>query len=190
MGSALFRAFSNRCCCDDCSDYLEIHNFNVSLVRAERVCCENPDPFLRHNGVEDLARPDESCDDSNTHSIPISLANNNQAAINDKLGLAFEEKFESLHKPPSVEDEIQYMRLSLISQLEKQESPPKECMFCMEGFTKELGSEVYTLCRCGENKHSFHLQCILRWVESTDKQICPVCNSELYYDDSSSFNKE
>jgi len=167
MGIALCKPCFGDCCnlCDDTGEFL--HNLRVS----RRV--------NSNDNSDDYIQLDDSLPNENNESSPIPLIN--RALLQANHENKVKQMFESIQRPPSVEDEKQYMRLSLSNILEKQKNEPKECSICMEGFNEE-DTEVQTLCQCGENKHSYHLHCLLWWKEKSGKQNCPVCDSEIFFD--------
>ena len=81
--------------------------------------------------------------------------------------------------PPSLEEEKAFNIAKSASSLTQL---PKECMLCMELFTAER-PEVRTLCACGVNKNSYHLECLLAWRSRSGNTMCPVCNKELFYEE-------
>mmetsp|Transcript_2422 Transcript_2422/g.4671 ORF Transcript_2422/g.4671 Transcript_2422/m.4671 type:complete len:169 (-) Transcript_2422:1180-1686(-) len=86
-------------------------------------------------------------------------------------------------RPPSVEDEKQFMRSSLQRILAEQAQAPRECLLCMEEFNDEHPS-ILTLCKCGVNKHHFHMRCLEEWRRRSGKTTCPVCNQDLFVQNS------
>ncbi len=90
-----------------------------------------------------------------------------------------------LLRPPSVEDEKKFMRASLSSILEAQARAQAECTLCLEGFSEQCPG-VRTLCKCGANKHPYHLACLLEWRQRSRKTTCPVCDHELFFEQAGS----
>lgn len=82
--------------------------------------------------------------------------------------------------PPSLEEEKAFNIAKSVSPVVQF---PKECMLCMELFTPER-PEVRTLCACGVNKNAYHLECLLAWRSRSGNTMCPVCNKELFYEES------
>lgn len=57
-----------------------------------------------------------------------------------------------------------------------------ECLVCLEEFSVD-NPQMPTLCACGDNRVFFHYPCLLIYLQ--DKKNCPICNRELYYQESS-----
>eukprot|EP01031_Cornospumella_fuschlensis_P039072 gene39072-47534_t len=53
-----------------------------------------------------------------------------------------------------------------------------ECIICLEEFSTD-NPKVKTLCKCGENRSSFHYPCLLYWLEH--KSSCPNCSSSIFF---------
>lgn len=60
-----------------------------------------------------------------------------------------------------------------------------ECIICLEEFTTD-NPKVKTLCKCGENRSSFHYPCLLYWLEH--KSSCPNCSSNIFFQEESAEN--
>ena len=58
---------------------------------------------------------------------------------------------------------------------------PPECILCLDTFSEKRPSAL-SLCACGVNKNTFHLECLLEWRRKTGKTNCPICENELFVD--------
>lgn len=63
----------------------------------------------------------------------------------------------------------------------------KECIICLEIFNIN-NPLTLTLCSCGMNKTNFHLPCLLLWIEKNRNISCPVCRSDLYFEESNDYS--
>ena len=73
----------------------------------------------------------------------------------------------------------------LLSELNRKEDEAheKECLLCYEVVTQS-NPAVLSLCRCGVNKHTYHLQCLLRWRSYSQQRTCPICDQEIFFQSS------
>eukprot|EP00512_Aurantiochytrium_limacinum_P002203 CAMPEP_0171497020 /NCGR_PEP_ID=MMETSP0958-20121227/7032_1 /TAXON_ID=87120 /ORGANISM="Aurantiochytrium limacinum, Strain ATCCMYA-1381" /LENGTH=240 /DNA_ID=CAMNT_0012031201 /DNA_START=144 /DNA_END=866 /DNA_ORIENTATION=- len=115
-------------------------------------------------------------------SVPLPCSTQSTAAAAAALLQKFKSASFSMSMPPSVEDERQYMRASWDKIFAAQRNAPDECVLCLEEFSEECPA-VRTLCKCGINRHSYHLRCLLAWRQRSGKTTCPVCDEELFYED-------
>jgi hypothetical protein len=81
--------------------------------------------------------------------------------------------------PASAEEEREYMVRSYSSGALFDVQP--ECLLCLESFT-EARPTALSLCACGVNRNTFHLECLLEWRRRSNKTNCPVCDNELFFD--------
>mmetsp|Transcript_19710 Transcript_19710/g.23961 ORF Transcript_19710/g.23961 Transcript_19710/m.23961 type:complete len:293 (-) Transcript_19710:2697-3575(-) len=91
--------------------------------------------------------------------------------------------------PPSIEEERAFTKAALERRRLDGTQSPKECLLCMEGFTP-VHPEVRTLCSCGVNKNSYHLSCLLTWRGRSGRTTCPVCDTELFFEDGANADAE
>ena len=90
-------------------------------------------------------------------------------------------------RPASFEEEREYMVRSYSSGALQEAQP--ECLLCMENFTPTRPTTL-SLCACGVNRNTFHLECLLKWRKKSNKTNCPVCDNELFFETPSSSNHE
>jgi len=81
--------------------------------------------------------------------------------------------------PATAEEEREYMVRSYSSGTLFDLQP--ECLLCLDVFT-EIRPSALSLCACGVNKNTFHLECLLEWRRKTNKANCPICDNELFVD--------
>ncbi|GBG31976.1 E3 ubiquitin-protein ligase listerin [Hondaea fermentalgiana] len=137
-----------------------------------------PDPGEEQTGSRGVGARDIGT--SASVPLPCSAASTTAAAA------ALLQKFKAASSsslPPSVEDERQYMRASWDRILTAQRNAPDECVLCLEEFSIDAPA-VRTLCNCGVNRHHYHLACLLAWRRRSGKTTCPVCDEELFYEES------
>lgn len=60
------------------------------------------------------------------------------------------------------------------------EQEEQECLVCYELVTK-TNPGVLSICKCGMNKHSYHLHCLLTWRSYSQQSSCPVCATEIFF---------
>jgi hypothetical protein len=85
--------------------------------------------------------------------------------------------------PATAEEEREYMVRSYSSGTLFDIQP--ECLLCLDAFS-ETRPTALSLCACGVNKNTFHLECLLEWRKKTGKANCPVCDNELFFDQAAS----
>ena len=81
--------------------------------------------------------------------------------------------------PATAEEEREYMVRSYSSGTLF--DVPPECILCLDTFS-EKHPNALSLCACGVNKNTFHLECLLEWRRKTGKANCPICENELFVD--------
>ena len=59
--------------------------------------------------------------------------------------------------------------------------PGYACPICLKEFQKQDDTLVKNACTLPDCKHSFHCECLFRWLERTCS--CPLCRQELPTDD-------
>ena len=97
--------------------------------------------------------------------------------------------------PTSLEEEREYMVRSFSSSdpnlglLKSDSMLGEECLLCMEEFLSTHPAAT-TLCACGMNNRRYHIDCLFRWRNQSEVARCPVCNEELFFDESIQESRE
>lgn len=55
-----------------------------------------------------------------------------------------------------------------------------ECVVCMEEFRRE-NPMIRTLCECGVSKVSWHMMCLLEWLQR--EPTCPQCRGDVFFEE-------
>jgi len=89
--------------------------------------------------------------------------------------------------PASAEEEREFMVRSYSSGTLQEIIP--ECLLCMENFT-DTRPTTLSLCACGINRNTFHLECLLEWRRKSNKTNCPICDKELFFEVTETHERE